>query len=343
MPPPQAALHGRFVGLGRSGQAWSTATTDKQITLRTSHGWKTVTLPVAPADGDSVAVNGDTVVAVGFDSGGMVVQSSTDLGTTWSTQTVSSDDPSAAATVAVSPTTGRFVAGVRHTVRIGAVDGPGPAYVGDHGSSIRQITMPGDARNAGWAGDALVVPAGGAGNHSLFRSDDSGNTWADLTKAITGSVPPNHDIPLTLPYFGPVLTLGDGTAVVLEETLTDTGLSATVLHFTADTTYTQVVSLSFRGNLDGGPVHLVSSTYGADAIAIASLDGPTITVVGVDGSVTAIPAAGLPAAPDAISFQDETNGLAQVTVSGCTGDKTDCTSTSTMYVTTDGGHSWSAA
>jgi len=341
VPPPPGALHGQSVGFGRNGQAWSTTATATQVLLRTSQGWQTVTLPVAPATGDSIAVNGDTIVAVGLKDESMVVQTSADLGATWSTQTVASNEPTTEAAVALSTTTGRFVAAPRHVGSIGAVHGSMTVYVGGRGAAGRQITLPGEAAFTGWAGDVLLSPAGsGIGGPTLFRSDDAGATWTDLTKAITGAAWP--DDPATGPYFGPVLSLADGTAVVLEETLTEgVGISAKVLRFTADGAYTQIASLTVPGNV-GGPMDLLVSTYGTDAIAVAHLDGQAFDVVNVDGTVTTIAAAGLPAAPEALSFQDETNGLAQVTVSGCTGDKTGCTSVTTIHVTTDGGHTWSA-
>ncbi|MCL2317109.1 MAG: hypothetical protein FWC46_08520 [Actinomycetia bacterium] len=345
MLPPQAALHGQFVGLGRNGQAWSTTKTDKQVLLRTACGWQNITLPVAPAAGDSVAVNGDTIVAVGFQAGNMVVQSSPDLGRTWSTKTVPSAQPSAYANVVMSPATGRFVAGAQVMDSLGAGGGSGPGIIGDPSSGMVQaIDVPGDARDAGWAGNALVAPDNGFGGTGtrLFRSDDFGATWTDLTKAITGADPPDHDTPLDTPYFGPALTLGDGTAIVLEETTPGSGVSVRVLRFSGDGSHGEIATLSVPGNVGIGPIPVLASTYGADGVIVAAFDSPTFQVVTEDGTVSTISAAGLPAAPGAMSFQDATNGLAQVTMSSCANGKTDCTSTTTTYATTDGGHSWVA-
>jgi len=344
MPPPQAALHGQSVGLGRNGQAWGTTKTDKQVLLRTPHGWQTVTLPVAPAAGDSVAVTGDTVVAVGFQGEDMVVQSSRDLGKTWSTKTVRASQSAAGASITVSSTTGRFLTGAQQISSLGVVAPPGPAFVGDDASSLREVSLPGDAKGAGWAGNALLATGGGVGGAGtrLLRSDDSGESWTDLTAKITGVEPPSQDIPAGQPYFGPVLGLDDGTAVALEETLTGTGISCKVFHFADDGTYAHVASFSFMAEIAGGPVALVSSTYGADAVIVAAPDSATFIVVKMDGEVNSIPAVGLPAGPEAISFQDDANGLARVSTSSCASDKTHCASTSATYATTDGGYSWSA-
>jgi hypothetical protein len=110
----------------------------------------------------------------------------------------------------------------------------------------------------------------------------------------------------------------------------------------ADGTYAKVASI-----FSAGQATLVASTYGTDAIALAPFNGVTFRVVNLaDGTVTEIPATGLPATPDAgidtISFQDDTNGLAQVTAAGCLSPKTDCYSNTTIYMTADGGYTWTA-
>ena len=228
---------------------------------------------------------------------------------------------------------------------MGAVYPGGPAYVGDLVTGVRQVELPGDARDAGWAGNTLLAPGSGIGDmgERLSRSDDGGLTWTDLTKTLTGVEPPKDEIDPALPYFGPVLSLDDGTAIVLQETMTQgVGISAKVLHFKADGTYAPVASVSVAADVEGTPGALMASTYGPDAIIVAPLTGGTFQVVSLDGTVTTIQAAGLPAGPDTISFADDANGLAQATVTSCPNGKMSCTSTTTVYATTDGGYTWTA-
>jgi len=349
MPPPRGAMQGAPLGhdvaFGRNGQVWRTRDIDTEILVRTPRGWLTITLPVVPAHGDSVTVSDDTVTAVGFQNGGMVVARSPDLGTTWSTSPVLPAQYALTAALAVSPATGRLVVGAQYEHSSGAVAPPSPAFVGD-GATMTAITMPGNAAFAGWAGDTLLSPGGGTSDRAvrLSISKDSGATWTDLTKAITGAEPPDHDVPADQPYFAPVLSLGDGTAVVLLVAGSDTtGLSVRVLRLTPDGNYADLALLTLPSNTEGGFGPLVSSTYGPDAVIVSARAIPTLQVVRVDGTVTLITPSGLPSAPDAISFQDTTNGLARVTVSECRLDKPGCTTTSTTYVTTDGGHTWDVA
>jgi len=217
--------------------------------------------------------------------------------------------------------------------------------VGDRATDVRDITIPGDTRDAGWAGNTLLAPGagiGGGGSH-MYRSGDSGATWTDLTKTITGAEPTDQGVSLDTPYFSPVISLGDGTAVVLEETITNAGVSAKALRFAQDGTWTEVASFLVAGDFGGGPGGVTATAYGTDAIIVPGIDGTTFQVVAMDGTVSTITAVGLPVAPNglSLSFQDASNGLAQVTVSGCANDKTNCASTTTIYATTDGGRSWS--
>ncbi|MCL2316758.1 MAG: hypothetical protein FWC46_06705, partial [Actinomycetia bacterium] len=346
VPPPQAALHGKAVALGRNGQAWGATKTDRQILLRTPHAWKTITLPVAPASGNSVATSGDTVMSVGFQADGLAISTSTDQGTTWTTKTVPVLQESIEADIALSATTGRFVAGDQHVHGSGVAYPGGSAFVGDQVTGVHQIRLPGEVQDAGWAGNTLLVAGGGIGigGPRLSRSDDGGLTWTDLTKTLTGVEPPQDEIDPALPYFGPVLSLDDGTAVVLQETTTEgVGISSKVLHFLADGTYAPVGSVWVAGNVGGPCATMVASTYGADAIIVAPLTGGMFQVVNLtDGTVSTIQAAGLPSGPDTISFADDANGLAQATVTSCPNGKMSCTSTTTVYATTDGGYTWTA-
>jgi hypothetical protein len=199
--------------------------------------------------------------------------------------------------------------------------------------------VPGPVANLAWTSSGMVVPGGPADSH-LYLSANMGKSWRDVSRAVLGFTPPAANIPPAEPVFGPVLGLAGGTAVVPVEHVGPKGLSVRLEATTTGDSYKKIGSARAAGNYGAGPISIASSSYGPDKAALVLPGTMSLYVVASQGKPVMIHMTGLPASPGSISFQNAASGIAQTTVRSCAKGKTACTVTTSQYVTSDGGRTW---
>jgi photosystem II stability/assembly factor-like uncharacterized protein len=327
------------VVLDGGGHAWEpTATGAVLVTANAGKTWDPVRLPGTPALGHSVAVAGQTIVAVTVTAhGGLAYQRSVNGGASWHTIAVPASTPTNQASVALSAD-GRQVA-------VMAVL-PGSAGAGDQPElSVGPAAGPLAAVNApvsgyiAWAGATLVL-TGGPLQSRLYTSADRGATWTE--RPVTGTLAPRFNVSPDTPGFGaPVSAPTGGDAVAVPVTEHRGGAAFVQLYQSANgTSYVPGPRVALAGTIGPGVTALVSPA-GPGRYMIASPGGTRLDVV-ADGAATAFTPAGLTGTIDSLTFSDAQNGLAETTQNACSG-KDNCHSTLTLYRTSDGGRHWEPA
>lgn len=295
--------------------------------------WRALQAPRPPAPGASIALAGRTLTVAALTDSAVVVQRSADGGATWTSETHKLSQAADSANV-VASADGREVA-VATTVpgSAGTSDGHATLLVGPANGRLVQRDTPGTAEVA-WSGGRLLMP-GGPQRSRLYLSADDGRSWA--AQPVAGPVAPDHDVAPDQPVFGAPVALGDG-AVVPVTSYAGTRANA-VLYRTVDgTRFDELGELALDGDIGPG-VAMATSSYGPDAVVVADPFTTALHVV-ASGRQTTVPGTGLPGPVDSLSFQTATDGLAQVTVSGCRHGKSDCFEQLRVYRTTDGGATW---
>jgi hypothetical protein len=302
-----------------------------------------VTPPHPPAGGNSVAAHGQHVVVVSMSPDGstLTVSESANGGKTWHdlpSQAVG--QPARDAAVALSPDGTHYIVGTDGKYSAGAGVPGGTAFLAGPDGKLTKIDIPGAPSTLAWAGNTLLVPGGRSTAH-LYASANTGQTFTDVTTAVTGETPPSADVPLDTPALGGVIGLPDGTAFIPVATISDSGFTLAVKATTDGTTFTDVGTTVVAGSFGGGGgLSLADSAYGSDRAAFVPLGTTDLFIVSLSGPPQTVHMTGLPASPDAIAFQDATSGVAQVTVSGCNDGKDNCYQNTTNFITSDGGATW---
>lgn len=324
--------------LGKQGQVWRlTGTT---VYVRSGRNWTSIRPPLAPAVGGSVVTRGRLILVASIRGMTLTVSSSRDGGRIWAEHTAQLRSPAAGATILLSPDGRRYIVGPDEQTNTGSVSHYSEGFVNETDGSLTELSMPGPASSLAWVGSALLLPGGPANTH-LYLSTDLGSSWVDVSARLLGFTPPSSNVPVTGPFFGPIVGLSDGAAIIPAEHMTTGGQLSINLHTTTTgLSYSTIDRLSVPGHYSGGPISLAISSYGPDQAVLAE-PGTTDLIVINDQRITAtIHASGLRVTPDAISFQDASNGVAQSTVRSCANGKADCTETVTSYATADGGRTW---
>lgn len=179
------------------------------------------------------------------------------------------------------------------------------------------------------------VIAGGAPGTRLFATDDAGASWRGVTLPAPFGTTPAATPPRMAPTFW---SATEGTFGMIYGT--DVGPTAFGILRTADAG----ASWSLAGSRP-----LPSHDYGAalaflgPAVWLAMPDAATLLRTADAGqSWTTSPATGLPDRPDVLDFADAQRAWALVSLSACTGFKSNCTAREGLYSTTDGGVTWTA-
>jgi hypothetical protein len=172
----------------------------------------------------------------------------------------------------------------------------------------------------------------------LYLSPDEGHSWTP--QRVAGPVAPDRDVAPDAPVFGAPVSVTGG-AVVPVTTHTGSQTSATLYRTTDGRTFAPIGQLSLGPDIGPG-VGPAASSYGADAVVMADPFSTALHVF-AGGVEHAVAGAGLPAPVDSLSFDGATDGLAQVTVRGCSGAKAGCVEELRIYRTSDGGATWQRA
>jgi hypothetical protein len=326
----------RVVTLGRNGQAWQLAS--DTVSVRSQATWEPVNSPVTPAAGNSVVKDGSLILVAGITGTKLTLATSDDDGATWAINSAQLQSTTTSAFIALSPDMQHWLVGTQNFANTGSVSQYTQVFANSSSGALTPLEIPGSVANLAWVGSDLVVPGGPADSH-LYVSTNLGTTWQDASEAVLGFVPPATNIPPTEPEFGPVIQLADGTAVVPVGQVTSTGLSVDLEATTTATSYTSIGTITATGSYGPGTLALASSSYGPNAAAFV-LPGTTDLYVTGGASIATISMSGLPASPGSISFQDASNGIAQTTITACRNGKSDCTVTTSEYITSDGGRTW---
>ncbi len=276
------------------------------------------------------------IVVAGVQVGNLVVASSADSGKTWGTHQLAlgSHTPSSL-DVALSGDGQHWLVGPPHEGSLGAASTYTKAYVSTAGGELQSITLPGPAAHAAWAGPVLLVSGGAHGSH-LWSSTDNGQSFTDISDKVQGATPPtaNSDAPV----IGAVLQLNGAAAPVL---LAQNGTASTATVYTTrdGNTFTEAVSVSLPG-MQPGALDGLASTYGDNAVIMTARD--QLLEITADGQQKTIAMTGLPAGLNTIGthFRDSARGTANATATTCSSGKSNCTTASSTYTTSDGGSTW---
>lgn len=337
-PSPTVSAPNQVTTLGIEGQAWML--TGDTVSVRTGATWKAISPPLPPAPGNSVAILGQLAVVASLNGSALTVQSSVDGGATWSKNGAQLNAPTTGVTVALSPSSViRYIVGADPQISAAAPSQYTAGFINNPDGSLKQVSVPGPVSKLAWNGSALLVPGGPMSSH-LYRSTDNASTWSDISKLALGYVPPASNVPVTATSFGAVIGLASGSAVLPAEHVSN-GTPTLDIYTTRDGLhFSKPATISLSGQ--DTSVGLVVSSYGPDQAVVLNPGTLDIFVVDATGVRATFHAAGLPAPPDAISFQSATAGLAQVTIRSCASGKTTCSATPAVFSTADGGRTWSA-
>jgi hypothetical protein len=298
--------------------------------------WQAVRAPQPPALGASIALSGHVMTVAAVSGTTLTVQRSGDDGATWSSEAHELVQPADAADVVASPDGHEVAVAASLPGASGATDGHAQLLIGPAEGTLVDRATPGGP-DVAWSGSRLLMP-GGPLRSRLYLSPDEGRSWTP--QGVIGPVAPDHDVAPDAPVFGSPVSVAGG-AVIPVTTHTGSQTEAALYRTTDGRTFDQIGRLSLGPDIGPG-VGVVASSYGDDSVVVAD---PFSTVLHVfaGGVEHTVAGAGLPGPVDSISFDSATDGLAQVTVRGCSRGKSDCIDELRIYRTSDGGASWQRA
>ncbi len=313
--------------LTAAGDGWLTDGTSVAVTTDGAQSVTTLpTLPVAIGTVADLAVSPQFLDLVAVTaSGGLQVFGSTDDGRTWTAQQV----PAPAGAVGSA----RFVTDARRLVALAVTDVSSSSFSSGEwyswsGRAWARYAAPSGGTASDTKGFAWL--AGGPQGDTLYRSKDSGQTWAPVPVPCAGSV---HT------YSAAPQALATGT-MALPVTVPAAGGGATLLTcVSSDGGETWTPLASTRVGVDVGPGTPVPASVVPGAVWFVTPSGDRVVLVSADGELTVISPSGLPGGVVSVSASSETAALVTVAAGACTGEPS-CTAADQVLETTDGGETW---
>ena len=321
------------VVLDPGGHAWAVASGGAVlVSSDAGRQWRTVRLPGRPAIGHSVVVSGSVIAAVIVDGGGLAYERSADAGATWHKIAVPTPGPTDQASLALSGD-GREVAVMAVLPGSAGAGGLPELATGPAQGPLTPASAPVSGYVA-WAGSRLVL-TGGPLQSQLYTSGDLGRTWTQ--HPVDGAAAPRFNVPVTAPSLG-VPMPGPGTAITVPVTEHTRTAAAVRLYASPDgLRYIPGPRIALPGTLGAG-VTVPASPAGPGRYILASPAGTRLYLV-TGHTVTAITPSGLAGTIESVTFASPLNGLAETTLNSCNG-KQNCHSSTQLYQTSDGGHTW---
>lgn len=297
--------------------------------------WTHTQAPYDVTDDTALGVDGAGRVIQAAARGGML-QLAQATGSTWATHTQKQSQPGFThATIASSGST----LAVTYSATASQNDSAGMVYLG---SDLARLT-PRDLPAGGtvqWASATDLLLSGGLGGASLYSSTDSGKHWAAVVTPV-GPAAPGRGLSADSPTFGTATRPSTGGLLVPVTLHSASGQTAvTLLSRTAPgAAFTMGARLTLSATSAVGAGMPVAARPDGSAVAVDPSTGEVFTF---DSTGWRSLGRGLPAGALSLSFADTATGWAMVQHNSCA-SKQNCSSSSLLYTTGDGGRTWTAA
>lgn len=329
---PDAAVSG-------TGAGWALTTAGLAVT---TNGGSTFTIVHPPnplttstdawVSGSNIDLAG--VVQAGTSGPAVELETSLDGGTTWSTSSLPSDglQPSRAQLIANNA----GINGVMVTNETSSAFSSGTFYSTPDGGK----TWSAHAAPTGGAvtfADGVLWLVGGPLNDELFNSGNAGITWQEVSvpSAVTANRAALTLVGSTVP--GDVLLIATSPGSASSQPSVSVYISVD-----GGNSWALRAATTLDGNIGRG-VGTPTSVQPDGSIWLGAPANSEIVQISTAGQVQAVPSGGLFPSIDAISAAG--NGVAWVVASNssCPNGKTSCSSYSALFMTKDGGRSWTHA
>jgi hypothetical protein len=318
--PSSRAVDARADG---RGDGWAVKDDGIDVTADGGTSWSTWSLPQpASAIADIAVLGARRGYALAFVHGDLAL-SETSTGDQWNTRTVTPSQTLSDAQLVVS-------------------DGDVVGILGTEASNVnfsrgQWFPVPLRAASSAPAGGAVssaggrLFLSGGVAHASLFRSDDDGANWKNVTW------PHAKDYETS----GPVSAFGDGLAFVTT-TPGDTDAAVTLITSSdGGATWKRAASVPITTSIGIGVGLPAASTD--DEIVVSVPDGSRIIRFTTTGAPDLISPNGLPSGVTSLSIVNKDTFWATYESNTCTSkDEASCKRESGIVMTNDGGQTWSA-
>lgn len=299
------------------------------ITSNRGQSWKRVPVP-DPGDGARSAALTDSSHAwvAGIRDSQVRIHSTIDQGKAWRTATLATTSEPGSVALSVEGSLGGLL--VEHATSSNFSSGD--FFSSTDGRGWQRHDAPSGGVFA-LASPGTVLLAGGPAQDQLWRSADLGGTWTRVT--IDGLSAGTFTLGTPL--------MSDASNGVLPVTVNDDPDSTLAFYVTRDGGKTWRRSGSVKVNAATAPGASVPATVSQDGstwLAAAPSGGRFYVSHDSGGNFEVKSPNGLPTGIIAISFTDATNGWAQTESGMCNADKSQCSSASSLFATTDGGQTW---
>ncbi len=298
--------------------------------------WSRTQAPYAVTDDTALAVDGAGRVIQASTQGG-TIQLAQATGSRWTTHTQRLPEPGF--THATIGNDGASTVAVTYSTSGSPNSSAGIVYLGADLTRLTPRDLPAGG-TVQWASARDLLLTGGLGGASLYASSDSGAHWAAVATPV-GPTAPGRGLAADAPTFGVATRTATGGVAI----------PVTLHSATGQTAVTVLTRTAAGAAFTMGPRLTLSATsaVGAAMPITARPDGSAVVADPATGEVYTLGPNGwralgrsLPAGALSISFSDSKTGWAVVQRNTCS-TKADCSSTTLLYTTTDGGTKWSAA
>lgn len=338
-PAPEQPTERKQITAARlvaDGLGWATTPTGLFVTENAGSTWRRWPLP-APADNVlAVALQSPQRALLAVDKGGTVqVFSTGDAGANWKATTLGT--PLGGVSEATFAHQGDRVAGLLVKRASSSNFSLADWYATKDGGATWARREAPAAGEVSVGNDGTLWLAGGPGRDQLFSSTDGGATWSEV------ALPPN--LARGARAVEPPAARRDGVAV-LPVTLPGERTSSVVFLTTRDKgrTWREAARAQVPGSVGSGTAIPASPAAQNNTLVVVAPDGSEIVRVPLGGGqARRVKPRGLRKGVVRVKLTTEQIGWATSTSSSCAGDKTDCTSSTDLLVTRDGGESWQPA